>query len=187
MTNYPFTEMSQFRDLETINAYRELVEESHKREPEELIKCFQHRGRDNARTPMQWDDSENAGFTSGTPWIGVNPNYKVVNAKAQRQDPASVFSYYKKLIRLRKEHDIIVYGDFTLLMEDSPAVFAYMRTLGEQKLLVLCNFTKEEQTIDIPAQERCSTGEVMISNYDREQAEDIETLKPYEAVVIWQK
>lgn len=187
MTNYPFTEMSQFRDLETINAYRELVEESHKREPEELIRCFQHRGRDNARTPMQWDDSENAGFSTGTPWIGVNPNYREVNARAQQQDPESVFSYYKKLIRLRKEHDIIVYGSYRLLMEESDSVFAYVRTLGEQKLLVLCNFTRDEQALDIPAQVRCSDGEVLISNYGKEQAEDIQTLRPYEAIAIWQK
>lgn len=187
MCNYPFTEMSQFRDLETINAYRELVEESHKREPEELIRCFQHRGRDNARTPMQWDDSVNAGFTTGTPWIGVNPNYKSVNAKAQQQDSDSVFSYYKKLIRLRKEHDIIVYGDYKLLMEESPSVFAYVRALGDQKLLVLCNFTSEEQALDIPAEVRCPEGEVLISNYGREQVGDIQTLRPYEAVVIWQK
>ena len=187
MTNYPFTEMSQFRDLETINAYRELVEESHKREPEELIRCFQHRGRDNARTPMQWDDSENAGFSTGTPWIDVNPNYREVNARAQQQDPESVFSYYKKLIRLRKEHDIIVYGSYRLLMEESDSVFAYVRTLGEQKLLVLCNFTRDEQALDIPAQVRCSDGEVLISNYGKEQAEDIQTLRPYEAIAIWQK
>ncbi len=187
MTNYPFTEMSQFRDLETINAYRELVEESHKREPEELIRCFQHRGRDNARTPMQWDDSENAGFSTGTPWIGVNPNYRGVNARAQQQDPESVFSYYKKLIRLRKEHDIIVYGSYRLLMEESDSVFAYVRTLGQQKLLVLCNFTRDEQALDIPAQVRCSDGEVLISNYGKEQAEDIQTLRPYEAIAIWQK
>ena len=187
MTNYPFTEMSQFRDLEILNAYQELVVENHTREPEELIRCFQHRGRDNARTPMQWDDSENAGFSTGEPWIGVNPNYKEINAKAQQQDSESVFSYYKKLISLRKEHDIIVYGDYRLLMEESPSVFAYMRTLGEQKLLVLCNFTKEEQTLDIPSEAGCTEGEVLISNYGREEAEDIRALRPYEAVAIWQK
>ncbi len=136
---------------------------------------------------MQWDDSVNAGFTTGTPWIGVNPNYKSVNAKAQQQDSDSVFSYYKKLIRLRKEHDIIVYGDYKLLMEESPSVFAYVRALGDQKLLVLCNFTSEEQALDIPAEVRCPEGEVLISNYGREQAGDIQTLRPYEAVVIWQK
>lgn len=187
MTNYPFTEMSQFRDLETINAYWELVEESHKREPEELIRCFQHRGRDNARTPMQWDDSDNAGFTTGEPWIGVNPNYKEINAKAQQQDSESVFSYYKKLISLRKTHDIIVYGDYRLLMEESPSVFAYVRTLGEQKLLVLCNFTKEEQALDIPSEVRCLGGEVLISNYGRQEADSVQVLRPYEAIAIWQK
>ena len=103
------------------------------------------RGRDNARTPMQWDDTASAGFTTGTPWIKVGPDYETVNAKNEMADPDSVYNYYKKLIHLRKEKDIMVYGTYELLDPEDEALYVYTRTLGDQKLLVMCNFTKEEQ------------------------------------------
>lgn len=187
MTNYPFTDMKQFRDVETINAYRELVTESHKREEKELISCFQYKGRDNARTPMQWDRTPNAGFTTGTPWIAVNPNYVVINAKDEVDNPSSVFHYYKKLIRLRKEYEIIVYGRFDMMLPDSTTIFAYTRTLEKEKLLVLCNFSEEEQHIDIPKEFQGSGNQILISNYGREIVGKMNVLRPYEAIAIYHK
>lgn len=184
MTNYPFTDMSQFRDVESINAYHELVELSHSREAEELMGCFRYKSRDNARTPMQWDDSENAGFTTGTPWIGVNPNYKEINAKEEVANPSSVFHYYKKLIALRKRYEIIVYGSYELLMPEDANLYMYTRTLGEERLLVMCNFTEEEQSVALPEEFSRAGCEVLISNYGRE-ANKVQSLRPYEALVLY--
>lgn len=184
MTNYPFTDISQFRDLESLNAYHELVELSHGREPEELMECFRYKSRDNARTPMQWDDSENAGFTTGTPWIGVNPNYKEINARAEMANPSSVFHYYKKLIALRKQYEIIVYGSYELRMPENEDLYVYTRTLGKERLLVLCNFTEKEQSIVLPEEFAGMNCEVLISNYGRE-TNQVQNLRPYEALVLY--
>lgn len=183
MTNYPFTDISQFRDIENLNAYHELVEVAGSRESEELISCFQYKSRDNARTPMQWDDSTNAGFTKGTPWLAVNPNYKDINAKAEVANPSSVFHYYKKLISLRKKYEIIVYGSYELLLPDDPNLYVYTRTLGEERLLVLCNFTEEEQKFELPEEFAQNSCEVLISNYGRNTGK-IQSLRPYEALVL---
>lgn len=190
MTNYPFTEISQFRDIENLNAYEELVNQTHKREAKELIDCFRYKSRDNARTPMQWDSSVNAGFTAGTPWIAVNPNYVEINAEDQTANPSSVYHYYKKLISLRKQHPIIVYGEYQLLMPESPSVYAYMRTLEQEKILVLCNFTEEEQKIEIP--EEFTRGgadgsRILISNYGKETVGKMQSLRPYEAIAIYRQ
>ena len=185
MTNYPFTDMSQFRDVETIGAFQELVTESHKREEKELISCFQYKGRDNARTPMQWDKTENAGFTTGTPWIGVNPNYIVINAKDEMNNPGSVFCYYKKLIRLRKQYDIIVYGKFEMLLPESEFIFAYTRTYKKERLLVLCNFTEEEQPVELEREFQTADNQILISNYGKENTGKINVLRPYEAIAIY--
>jgi oligo-1,6-glucosidase len=145
-----------------------------------------HVSRDNARTPMQWDDSTNAGFTAGTPWINVNPNYKWINAKSQVHDPNSVFNYYKRLIELRKEHDIIVYGDFELLLPDSEEIYAFVRTLGDEKLLIVCNFTDKHVEFEIPEAMKGSKKEILISNYDADSIDTTEekaTLRAYEARV----
>lgn len=183
MTNYPFTDISQFRDIENINAYHELVEVSGTRESEELISCFQYKSRDNARTPMQWDDSPYAGFTEGKPWLAVNPNYKKINAKAEMENPNSVFHYYKKLIALRKKYDIIVYGSYELLLPEDENLYVYTRSLEDEKLLVMCNFTKENRAIEIPQEFTKADGKVLISNYGRDNGE-IKNLKPYEALVL---
>ena len=115
MTNAYFDNIEDYKDIEILNAYKDIVGNK-KMSHERFMECVKFIGRDNARTPMQWDDSENAGFTTGTPWLKVNPNYKQINAAAQVNDEASVFNYYKKLIRLRKENDIIVYGHYELLL-----------------------------------------------------------------------
>ncbi|MGP7819826.1 alpha-amylase family glycosyl hydrolase, partial [Niallia sp. 01092] len=113
MTNVHFESIDEYKDIESLNMYKEKIAEgaSH----ESLMESIYVRGRDNARTPFQWDDSTNAGFTTGTPWINVNPNYTEINAEKAIKDPNSVFQYYKKLIKLRKEHEIIVYGDYELI------------------------------------------------------------------------
>ena len=179
MTNTVFNSVDDFRDLESINAYRELVE-SGLYTDEDMFPKIAHKSRDNARTPMQWDASENAGFTTGTPWIAVNPNYKKINVADQLKREDSVFHYYQKLIRLRKENEIIVYGNYELLLPEDENIFAYVRTLDNQKLLVVCNFSKIEQKFDFSGYENAK---ILISNYNRDAGED-GILKPYEATVL---
>ena len=179
MTNTVFNSVDDFRDLESINAYRELVE-SGLYTDEDMFPKIAHKSRDNARTPMQWDASENAGFTTGKPWIAVNPNYKKINVADQLKREDSVFHYYQKLIRLRKENEIIVYGNYELLLPEDENIFAYKRTLDNQKLLVVCNFSKSEQKFDFSGYENAK---VLISNYNRDARED-GILKPYEATVL---
>lgn len=179
MTNTVFNSVDDFRDLESVNAYRELVE-SGLYTDEDMFPKIAHKSRDNARTPMQWDASENAGFTTGKPWIAVNPNYKKINVADQLKREDSVFHYYQKLIRLRKENEIIVYGNYELLLPEDENIFAYIRTLDNQKLLVVCNFSKSEQRFDFSGYENAK---VLISNYNRDAGED-GILKPYEATVL---
>ena len=179
MTNTVFNSVDDFRDLESVNAYRELVE-SGLYTDEDMFPKIAHKSRDNARTPMQWDASEDAGFTTGTPWIAVNPNYKKINVADQLKREDSVFHYYQKLIRLRKENEIIVYGNYELLLPEDENIFAYTRTLDNQKLLVVCNFSKSEQKFDFSGYENAK---VLISNYNRDARED-GILKPYEATVL---
>ena len=179
MTNTVFNSVDDFRDLESINAYRELVESGLYTDGDMFPKIA-HKSRDNARTPMQWDASANAGFTTGTPWIAVNPNYKKINVADQLKREDSVFHYYQKLIRLRKENEIIVYGNYELLLPEDENIFAYKRTLDNQKLLVVCNFSKSEQKFDFSGYENAK---VLISNYNRDAGED-GILKPYEATVL---
>lgn len=182
MTNVPFTSVEDFRDLDSINAYHELVEEQEVFTSEEMMGYLRYKSRDNARTPFQWDDSENAGFTTGTPWIMVNPNYKEINVKAELENPDSIFYYYQKLIQLRKEKEIIVYGSYDLLLPDSKEIYAYTRTLGEEKLLVVCNFSETEVEMEIPKEFR--NADYLISNYETRPLEKIMALRPYESFVV---
>ena len=184
MTNYPFQTPADFRDIESINAYKEWCESglvSH----ELFWPCITNISRDNARTPVQWDDSENAGFTTGTPWIQVNPNYKEINAKAEVADPNSVFHYYQKLIALRKKYPVVVYGKYELLLPEDEELFVYTRTNENEKLLVVCSFTEQERTIELP-EEFIGAG-CIISNMDNSYEQKEVTLKPYEAFVLYRK
>ena len=151
MTNAPFGGLEDFRDVESINAFHELTA-SGTFTPGEMLDYLRYKSRDNSRTPMQWDSSENAGFTTGTPWIMVNPNYKEINAAEQLARPDSVFRFYQELIRLRHEHKLIVYGSYELLLPEHRQVFAYTRTLGEQRLLCVVNLSKEPAHCPIPAE-----------------------------------
>lgn len=184
MTNYPFQSPDDFRDIESINAYREWCSEG-KLSHEVFWPCIIFKSRDNARTPVQWDDSPQAGFTSGTPWIAVNPNYTTINAKAETADFNSVFHYYKKLITLRKENPIMVYGKYEALMEDSEELFVYTRTMENEKLLVVCSFCDHETKFTIPA-EFIRTS-CLISNIENVYDKAEMTLRPYEAFVLHKK
>lgn len=181
MTNCPFNTLDNFRDLESINAFHELTEQG-KMTEEDMMAAISYKGRDNARTPMQWDDSAYAGFSTANPWIMVNPNYTKINAKDQINREDSVFKYYQKLIKLRHESELIVYGTYDLILDDDKDIYAYIRTLGDEKLIVYCNFSENTREVEIP--EEFVNGKVLISNYSDAKVNPKITLRPYEAIVI---
>jgi len=181
MTNCPFNTLDNFRDLESINAFHELTEQG-KMTEEDMMAAIGYKGRDNARTPMQWDDSAYAGFSTATPWIMVNPNYTKINAKDQVNREDSVFKYYQKLIKLRHESELIVYGTYDLILDDDKDIYAYIRTLGDEKLIVYCNFSENTREVELP--EEFTNGKVLISNYSDAKVNHKITLRPYEAIVI---
>ena len=180
MTNMTFTEFSQLDDIEEKNIFWDYVVDKNSRTAQEMLRIISKKGRDNARTPMQWTAGDNAGFTTGEPWLALNPNYVTINAETQVKDPDSVYNYYKNLIRLRKEQDVIVYGKFELLEEEDENLFIYTRELEEDKLLVICNFTEQELTIPetVKAMVEENKG-ILISNYEK----PADCIRPYEAVV----
>lgn len=183
MTNAYFKDLSQYRDIESLNIYkigRKYLKLSHNR----MMKKLQKMSRDNARTPMQWDDSENAGFTTGTPWIEVNQNYLDVNVKQAQKDPNSILNYYKKLIKLRKEHEIIVYGDYQELYPNHKHLYVYERNLDNQKLIVITSFSKKPVKFTVPKNLKYTKSELLLSNY-ADASSNIETFitRPFEARV----
>ncbi len=177
MTNVRFSDISDYKDIETLNMYLQRLNQGYSHE--EIMESIYARGRDNARTPMQWSDELNGGFSAGTPWIAVNPNYKNINAKNQVNDENSVFTHYKKLIRLRRENDVVVYGDFELLFPEDENIFAYTRTLGQYKLVVICNFYGKKVSYELPY-ELTGEKEWELSNYDEPQEN---LLRPYEGIM----
>lgn len=184
MTNVAFEKLSDYKDIEILNAYEDLVVKKG-RSHEEMMQGIYDRGRDNARTPMQWNDSENGGFTLGTPWIKVNPNYKSINVEEEINNEDSILNYYKKLIKIRKDNEIVVYGKYDLLLEESEEIYSYMRTLNNERLLVICSFSKEETTFNLPSEVEYNSKKLLIGNYDvciDEQLENIK-LRPYECRV----
>lgn len=186
MTNIRFLDIRQYRDIETLNLYKERTEQGYSRE--EIMRSVYARSRDNARTPMQWDDSENAGFTTGVPWIGVNPNYKEINAKQERKDPDSVFCFYQKLISLRRQDPVFTEGSFTLLFPEDEKIFAYIREDEQEKLLVLANFSQEEVCCSLPAE--WEKAEVLLRNYSAPENGGIldhGSLRPYETCMVRKK
>ena len=178
MTNVAFPDISDYRDIDTLNAWNEMTGELGV-SPEHMLACIHRRSRDNARTPMQWSAAPNAGFTTGTPWIGVNPNYTTINAEAQENDQDSVLCFYRRLIALRRELPIITEGDYTLLLADHPQVFAYQRSWQGQRLYVICSFSA--QTFDAPEILPYCGGRLLLCNYAPDG--DTQTLRPYEARV----
>ena len=185
MTNVPFEKLEDYRDIESLNAYEEEVGRGSVT-PDEMLHYLRCRSRDNARTPVQWDDGEHAGFTTGTPWIMVNPNYKEINAKEQLSRKDSVFYFYKELIRLRKEYDIIPYGTYQLLLPEDPDLFVYERKLGEERLLVICNFSEKELSYEVPEEFSAENAKLLIANYEDAKIAAHLTLRPYESLVLYQ-
>lgn len=178
MTNAYFEKIEEYRDIESIHAFEDAMERNIMAE-EDMISALKVISRDNARTPMQWNRSRHAGFTTGTPWIGINQNYLQINAEDALQDADSIFYYYQKLIALRKQYNIVVDGIFYGLLEDDDKIYAYERILGNQKLVVGCNFT--DKKVDCTLFDNAEEGEELISNYKHHKKG---ILKPYEARVI---
>lgn len=184
MTGVRFERIEDYNDIATRNKYQELVESG--MDPKEALQNVQPLSRDNSRTPMQWDDSINAGFTTGTPWIQVNPNYKEINVEQALKDPNSVFYYYKKLIQLRKENPVMVYGDYEDLNIDDPHVFCYTRTLENITWLIVLNHCDQENIYEFPALFNGKKAKILLNNYSREEQMELRsvTLKPHEAMIL---
>ena len=182
MTNFPWTSIDQINDIESLGNYRDFHAKGLMTE-EEGVRMMRARSRDNARTPMQWDAGPNAGFTTGTPWLPVNPNHVTINASEQVQRPDSVFRFYQRLIRLRKEMDVIVHGHYALLEPEHPDLFIYTRTLGNESLLVVCNFSEREQAYALPEEYRGA--KILIANYPDAAPSGI--VRPWETVVYHRK
>lgn len=184
MTNVVFDSIDDYRDVETHNVYREFTTERGMT-PQEVLHLIHVKGRDNARTPMQWDESPNAGFTIGTPWIKVNPNYKSINAKQARADQNSIFHYYRRLTTLRRDNPIVAYGTYDLILDDDPEIYAFTRTLDNDRLLVILNFTRNTPRFVLPEHIPSADRNLLVSNYPVDPALDIRelTLRPFEARV----
>jgi oligo-1,6-glucosidase len=195
MTNYPFESLDEFRDVDTLNPLREAIEDGEIESFAAVKEAVGANSRDNARTPMQWSDGENAGFSDGEPWIGVNPNHEEINVEAERADPDSVWHYYRDLITLRGEYDVVVYGDYEPLFPDDDSVWVYTRTLatddGVERLLVALNFTASTAAVGLPDEVASGDTTLLLGNYDADATGDREAevadgdlrLQPWEARV----
>lgn len=179
MTNVAFESIEEYEDIEIRNMWKERTEQG--ASPAELLRSIHVKGRDNARTPIQWDATEHGGFTTGTPWLKVNPNYPTINVEKALQDPDSIFYYYKQLIALRHQHDLIVYGEYALILEDAPHVYAYTRTYENQTWYIYCSFATEDTSVPVTH----DSSDRVIGNYnDAPNVTDEQlTLRPYEAIV----
>ncbi|WP_243291427.1 alpha-glucosidase [Bacillus sp. FJAT-47783] len=182
MTNVHFQTIDEYDDVRVKNFYKIKFEEGMPHE--EIMELIWASSRDNSRTPMQWSDEVNAGFTTGTPWIGINPNYKNINVEKQKKDPQSILNFYKKMIRLKKENAVLTYGTYDLLLEEHPTIYAYTRTLEEQKVLVICNLSEQEVVFKHDNM-TLHVEQLLLHNYDVKEREPITevTLKPYETRV----
>ncbi|WP_175987682.1 alpha-glucosidase [Bacillus sp. Marseille-Q1617] len=183
MTNIVFDDIRDYRDIETINFYNEKISQGIPQE--DVMKSIHVKGRDNARTPFQWNRGLHGGFTTGTPWLEVNANHKDINAEDALKDEGSIFHYYKKLISLRKEHDIIIYGKYELILKDHPEIFAYKRTLGNETLVVVANFYGNEPELALPSGFDGSKCEIVINNYTEAagRPSELKKMRPYETIV----
>lgn len=180
MTNVAYR-LEEYDDVEIHNAYKELVQTEKSISEEEFMRAVWNKGRDNARVPMQWDDSENAGFTTGTPWIKVSDRYKEINVKNDLQDKDSVFHYYKKLIALRHKEDILTEGDYKLLLPEDEDLFVYERNWKGRKWLVVANMSERENSIEKIQPYLSQSAQIIISNYNRDTVPDV--LNAYEALI----
>lgn len=181
MTNVPFKSLSDYRDIETYNSYKQLVEIEKKVTHEDMLRYLLKSSRDHARTPMQWNKGKNAGFSNQTPWIMVNPNYLTINAEDEINNSNSIFYTYQKLIQLRKTYEIITLGKYELMMKDNENIYAYKRLYKDEEMIVYCNFSNQEVVYDSSI---LNDEKILIQNYEKHQKG---TLKPYESIVFYQK
>lgn len=179
MCNIKFNAIDDYRDVETRNMYSQIKKKNG--DLEEFIESQKISARDNGRTPFQWDDNNNAGFTTGTPWIRVNPDYTSFNAAAQENDPDSCLHYFRAMVKFRKAHPVLVYGDYQLIDEKNPNVYAYTRTDHRESLLILLNFSDRNSTVDLSEIDTRNVS-LLLSNFPG-KAKNLQSLKPYEAAV----
>lgn len=182
MSNVHFASIDDYRDIETLNHYRVAVHERGE-DPAQVMAAIHAKSRDNARTPMPWDAGPNAGFSTGRPWLALNPNYREVNAAQALADPHSVFHHYRRLIALRKTHAVVVHGRYELLLAKHPEIYAYLRSLNGTRLLVVCNFGRGTPQFSLPSEIETQGQELLIANYAVDPCDDLRslTLRPYEA------
>ncbi len=182
MTNFPFASIEDFQDVESLNHYTAAIASG--QDPAKVLAALRQRGRDNARTPMQWDNTPQAGFTVGKPWMAVNPNYHLINANAALADHDSILHYYRKLIALRHSLPVVALGDFTMLLAQDPHIYAFTRHLEDVELLVLANFSHEVVAVDLPNANDWAVAEELLANYPRTGNEVLPPLRPWEARVL---
>ncbi|MDU8885056.1 alpha-glucosidase [Yeosuana sp. MJ-SS3] len=181
MTNIDMPTIEEYVDIDAIGKYKTALAANE--DVEEFMKVLNYSSRENSRTPMQWNDTDNAGFTSGMPWKKVNPNYKEINVAAQENNPNSVLNHFRKMVKLRKENEVLVYGDYQIIQQEHPEIYAYTRTLDNQKMLVLLNFTDQDSNISLP--EVNSLNNTLINNYEALTINNNTiTLKPYQAAIV---
>lgn len=182
MTNIKFESIDDYDDVSTINTYNEKISQGISKK--KALSYAWATSRDNSRTPMQWNNSKNAGFTEGTPWLKLNENHKEINVKSEKNDENSVLNFYKKLIKLRKENETLIYGVYDLILEDDERIYAYTRTLNDEKFLIIGNLTDENVNYSYE-EEKLNSKDIVLNNYDFEEHENLKgfTLKPYECRV----
>ncbi len=181
MENIDFQDIDQYQDIAAINGYKKAKSEG--KDMDEFMKELNFLSRDNARTPMQWDTTANAGFTTGNPWLPINENYKEVNVAIENDNPDSVLNYFRELTKLRKNHKTLVYGDYQLIQKEHPEIYAYKRSLQDEKLLILLNFSEKESQIKIDGLD--TPPEILVNNYkELQQQENNFILKPYQSLIL---
>ena len=182
MTNISFTDIGQYNDIAAKNSYQKALSEG--QDMEQFMKQLRFLSRDNGRTPMQWKDTVQAGFTTGTPWLPVNQNYTEINAAEQEKDPNSVLNHFRAMTRLRRENPVLVYGAYDMILDEHPQIYAYTRVLGKEKLLILLNFSDQKAAAELPATLR--TGKILVNNYPSDPFQPDQTiqLEPYQALVV---
>ncbi|MDA9245668.1 alpha-glucosidase [Polaribacter sp.] len=180
MTNIDMPKIEEYVDVSAIGDYNRAKAEGE--DMDQFMKKLNFNSRENARTPMQWDSTKNGGFTEGKPWKKVNDNYQTINVVAQNKDPKSILNHFRKMVKLRKDNPVLVYGQYQILQESHSEIYAYTRTLDEQQVFVLLNFSKKQATITL--EETTKTGTLLINNYDRLDAKEGQiTLQPYQAII----
>ena len=180
MTNIDMPKIEEYVDVSAIGDYNRAKAEGE--DMDQFMKKLNFNSRENARTPMQWDSTKNGGFTEGKPWKKVNDNYQTINVVAQNKDPKSILNHFRKMVKLRKDNPVLVYGQYQILQESHSEIYAYTRTLDEQQVFVLLNFSKKQATITL--EETTKTGTLLINNYDRFDAKEGQiTLQPYQAII----